>query len=157
MYSTEFGKLAHKEQIKDWWRHSNKNDAASQILHSYVRLHAIRMRHLNLDSLRRCGAYLPADVVEHLDKTSPVSTPVTHRRILKGRRDDVSDVTDFCKVLGISPERICRELIRYSRDSLPSERLLPEDPAILGFLPVELLTQLEIPLLAFQETNVYDI
>ena len=95
--------------------------------------------------------------MEHLDKTSPVSTTVTHRRILKGRRDDVSDVTDFCKVLGISPERICRELIRYSRDSLPSERRLPEDPAILGFLPVELLTQLEIPVLAFQETNVYDI
>ena len=157
MYSTEFGKLVHKEQIKDGWRRSNKNDAASQILHSYVRQHAIRMRLLNLDSLRRRVAYLPADVVEHLDKTSPVSTPVTHRRILKGRRDDVSDVTDFCKVLGISPRRICRELIRYSRDSLPSERRLPEDPAILGFLPVELLTQLEIPVLAFQETNVYDI
>src|SRR5437588_2325693 len=35
MYSTEFGKLAHKDQIKDGWRRSHKNDAARQILHSY--------------------------------------------------------------------------------------------------------------------------
>ena len=35
MYSTEFGELAHKDQIKDGWRRSNKNDAAQQILHSY--------------------------------------------------------------------------------------------------------------------------
>jgi len=27
MYSTEFGKLAHKTQIKAGWRQSNKNDA----------------------------------------------------------------------------------------------------------------------------------
>ena len=157
MYSTEFGELAHKEQIKDGWRRSNKNDAARQILHSYGRQHAIRMRLLNLDSLRRRGADLPADVVDHLDTTSTVSAPVTHRRMLKGRRDDVSNVMDFCKVLGISPESICRELIQYSQDSLPSEHRLPENAAMLLFLPVELLTQLEIPILAFQETDVYDI
>ena len=34
MYSTEYGELAHKEQIKDPWRPSNKNDVARQILHS---------------------------------------------------------------------------------------------------------------------------
>src|ERR1700759_1771378 len=28
MYSTEYGELAHKEQIKDPWRRSNKNDVA---------------------------------------------------------------------------------------------------------------------------------
>ena len=28
MYSTEYGELAHKEQIKDTWRRSNKNDVA---------------------------------------------------------------------------------------------------------------------------------
>jgi len=36
------------------------------------------------------------------------------------------------------------ELIPYSRRSLPPERRLPESPAILRALPVELLTQLEI-------------
>ena len=58
MYSTEFGELAHKEQIKDGWRHSNKNDVERQILHSYRRQPAIQMRLLNLNSLRRRGANL---------------------------------------------------------------------------------------------------
>ena len=60
-------------------------------------------------------------------------------------------------MLGISLDRICLELIRYSRHNLPTEPRLPEQPAILQLLPVELLTQLEIPVLAFQETDVYDI
>ena len=34
---------------------------------------------------------------------------------------------------------------------------LPEDHAMLGSLPVELLTRLEIPVLAFQEADVYEI
>jgi len=158
IYSTEFGELAHKEQIKDGWRRSNKNAVERQILHSYGRQHAIRMRLLNLNSLRRRGANLSDDVLGYLDKTtSTVSTPAPRGRILKGRRDDVSDVLDFCTVLGISLDRICLELIRYSRHNLPTERRLPEEPAILQLLPVELLTQLEIRVLAFQETDVYDI
>ena len=158
MYSTEFGELAHKEQIKDGWRRSNKNDAARQIVHSYERQHSIRMRLLNLESLRRHGADLSTDVLQHLDiTTSAVTAPVVRRRILKGRRDDVSNVLDFSKVSGVSLESICRELIRYSRHNLPTERRLPEDHAILQTLPVELLTQLEIPVLAFQECDVYDI
>jgi len=158
MYSTDFGELAHKEQIKDGWRRSNKNDVERQILHSYGRQHAIRMRLLNLNSLRRRGANPGDDVLGYLDKTtSTVSTPAPRGRILKGRRDDLSDVLDFCKVFGISLDRICLELIRYSQHNLPTERRLPEEPAILQLLPVELLTQLEIPVLAFQETDVYDI
>ena len=40
---------------------------------------------------------------------------------------------------------------------MPTERRLPEDPGILRSLPVELLTQLEGSVTAFQETNIYDI
>ena len=109
------------------------------------------MRLLNLESLRRAGDDLPTEVVEHLEKTSSAPTPLAHRRILKGRRDNVYNVIDFGRVCDISPETICRELIRYSRLNLPPERRLPENPAILRTLPVELLTQLEIPVLAFQE------
>jgi len=58
MYSTEFGELAHKTQIKAGWRQSNKNDASRQIVQSYSRQHGTRMRLLNLESLRRCGADL---------------------------------------------------------------------------------------------------
>ena len=41
MYSTEYGVVAHKEQIKDPWGRSNKNDLARQILQSYGRRHWI--------------------------------------------------------------------------------------------------------------------
>ena len=113
------------------------------------------MRLLNLNSLRRRGAILGDEVLGYLDKTtSTVCTPAPCGRIMKGRRDDVSDVLDFCKMLGISLDQICLELIRYSRHNLPTERRLPEEPAILQLLPVELLTQLEIRVLAFQETDI---
>ena len=115
------------------------------------------MRLLNLDSLRRRGADLPADVLHHLDKTSAVSGPLPRCRILKGHHDDVSDIIDFCKVLGVSSETMCRKLIRYGQHNLPADRPLPEDSATLGLLPVELLTQLEIPIPAFQDPEVYDI
>ena len=58
---------------------------------------------------------------------------------------------------GVSLESICRELIRYSRHNLPTERQLHEDHAILQSLPVELLTQPEILVVAFQESDVYDL
>ena len=131
MYSMEYGELAHKEQIKDLWRRSNKNDVARQILHSYGRRHGIRMRILTLESLRRHGANLDTEVLEHLDTTSTVSAPVPCGRLLKGRRGDVSEVLDFCRVLRISLESVYRELIRYSRHNLPTEHRLPENPVIL--------------------------
>ena len=70
MYSTVYGELAHKDQIKDGWRKSDKNDPERQIIHSYSRLHKIRMRLLTLDSLRDREADLPANILEHLDATS---------------------------------------------------------------------------------------
>jgi len=157
MYFTEYGELAHKEQIKDGWRGSNEIDAARQILSSYSRQHAIRMRILNFQCLQRAGADLTTEVVEHLEKTRPTPTPPAHRRSLKGRRDNIHDVVHFRRACDMSPQTIWRELIRYSRLSLPPERRLLENLSILRALPVELLTQLEIPVLAFQESGVYDI
>jgi len=116
------------------------------------------MRLLNRESRRRRGADLSADVLQHLaSTTSAVTAAVVRRRILKWRRDDVSNILDFRKVSGVPLESICPELIRYSRHNLSKERLLPEDHAILQSLPAEPLTQLEIPVVAFQESDVYDI
>jgi len=113
MYSTEFGELAYKEQIKDGWRRSNKNDAARKIVHSYSRQDAIRVRSLNLESVPRRGVDRSADVLQHLESTtSAVTAPVVRRRILKGRRDNVSNALDCSEVLGFSHKSICRELIR---------------------------------------------
>ena len=76
MYSRDYEQLAHKERIKDLWRRSNKNNVARQILHSHGRWHGIQMRLLTLESLRRHGANLDTDVLEHLVITSTVSAPV---------------------------------------------------------------------------------
>jgi len=158
MYSMEIGELAHKTQIKEEWRQSNKNDAARQIVHSYGRQHAIRMRLLNLESLKHRDANLYPDVLKHLHRTtSPVSPPVICRRILKGCRGDVSTIVDFSRISGVSLEIIYRELIRYSRHNLPIDPGLPQDHATLRSLPVELLTQLKVQVLTFQEADVYEI
>ena len=112
LYSTEFGELLHKAQIKDRWRRLNKNYVERQILHSYGRQHSIQITLLNLNSLRCRRANLGEDILGYLDKTtSTVSMPAPCRRILKGRRDDVFDIIDFCMVLGISLDGICLELI----------------------------------------------
>ena len=117
----------------------------------------MRMRLLNLDFLRRAGLELPADVVQHLEKTRTSQQPPSNRRVLKGRRDDIHDISDFGRVCNISPDTIRRELIRYSRLNLPHQQRLLEDGEILLTLPIELMTQLEIPVVAFQESDVYDI
>ena len=157
MYSTKYGELADKEQIKGPWRRSTKNDVARQILQSDSRQHGIRMSLLTLKSVRRHGADLDANVLEHLDTTNTVLVPVPRGRHLKGCHGDVSDVMDFCRVLKISRDSVYRESIHYSRHNLPTERRLPEAPMIQPSLPVELLTQLEVQVPAFQETEVYDI
>ena len=69
----------------------------------------------------------------------------------------MSDVLNFCRVLRISLESIYCELIRYSPHDLLTERRLPEDPVRIRSLSVELLTQPQVPVLAFEEIDVYDI
>ena len=79
------------------------------------------------------------------------AAPVVGRRVLKGRWEDVSNVVDFGRMSGVSLEIIYRELIGCSRHNQPAAHCLPEDHAMLRSLPVDLLTQLKIPVLAFQE------
>jgi len=158
MYSMEIGELAHNTRTKEGWCKSNKNDAARQILHSYGCQHAIWMRLLNLQLLKNRGADLSPDVLKHLDRTtSTVSPRVICRRILKGRRGAVSNIVDFSQILGVSLEIIYCELIRDSRHNQPIDNGLPEDHATRRSLPIELLTQLEVRVLTFQEADVYEI
>ena len=111
-----------------------------------------------LQSLKNRGADLSPDVLKHLDRTtSTVSPPVICRRILKRGRSDVSNIVDFSQISGVSLEIIYRELIRYSRHKLPIDHGLPADDATLRSLPIELLTQLEVPVLTFHEADVYEI
>jgi len=116
------------------------------------------MRLLDLQSLKTRRADLSPDILKHLDRTtSTVSPPVICRRILKGRRGDVSNIVDCSRISGVSLEIIYRELIRYSRHNLPIDHSLPEDHATLRSLPIELLTQREVRVLTFQEADIYEI
>ena len=126
-------------------------------MHSYGRQHAIRMRLLNLQSVKNRVADLSPDALRHLDRTtSTVSPLVICRRMLKGRRGDVPNIVDFSQISGLSLEIIYGELIRYSRHNLPIDHGLPEDYATLRSLPIEPLTQLQVPVLTFQEPDVYE-
>jgi len=108
----EIGELAHKMQIKEGWRQSNKGDATGQIMHSYSGQHAIRIRLLNLESLQDPREGLSTHVLKHLDQTtSRVSQPVIRQRILQRCRDDVSNVDDCSRISGVSLNIIYRELI----------------------------------------------
>jgi len=158
MYLTETAELAHKTKIKDGWRQSNKNDGSPEIVQSYSHQHAIQVRLLNLASIRRRGGDLSPDILQHLEMTSsPHPELISCKRILKGHQDDVSNLDDCSMDACVSFPIVCRELIRFSQHNLPPEHKLPENPAKLGSLPVGLLTQVEIPVQAFQESEVYDI
>jgi len=88
MYSTEFGELTHKEHIKDGWRRLNKKEVEQQILRSYGCQHAIRMRLLNLNSLRPRRTNLGNNILGSPDKTTgTVSMPAPRGTILKGGRN----------------------------------------------------------------------
>ena len=104
------------------------------------------------------GADLSVDLLQPLESTtSGVPAPVIRRWFLKRCRDDVSNFLGCSKVLGVSLESICGQFIRYSQHNLPTEHQLPEAHAILQSLPVELLRQLEIRVVPFKESDVYDI
>src|SRR5258706_8418696 len=51
MFSTDISELAHKQQIKDSYKASNKVDATLQILDIYARRQAFEMRLLNLKAV----------------------------------------------------------------------------------------------------------
>jgi len=157
VYSTEFGELAQKEQIKNGWPRSYKIDAAQQILNSYWAQYAIRMRLLNLEFLRDVDVELAAEVLNHLEKTTISQQPPSSSSVLKGRHEDICDVIDFGRVCDIPQETICQESIQYSPLNFAHLQRLPKDTQILHSLPIELLTQPEIPILAFQESDVYEI
>jgi len=65
----------------------------------------------------------------------------------------MSNIFNFSKVAGVPLESICRELIPYSWHNPPTERQFPEHHAILHSLLVELLTELEIPIVAFPKAT----
>jgi len=95
MYSTEISELAHKDQIKDGYRRSNKNDAARQILLQYGRQHALGMRLQTIEALSKVQAVI---VAEHSGmEMLAFSSHSTLRRFFKDRMKNTSTLTELCQ------------------------------------------------------------
>src|SRR5205807_6416026 len=98
MYSTDIGELAHKEQLKEGYRRSNKNDAARQILSDYGRRHALGMKLQTTEELLKGGNVLrTGDVATDIPVSSDYSV---HRRVLRGRVN-TGNIIDLCRILEI--------------------------------------------------------
>ena len=149
MYSTEIGDLAHKDQIKEGYRRSNKNEAARQILSHYGRQHVLGMRLQTLDLL------LKAENVVARERTGR-ETAAAPRRILKGRMKNVSTRTELSRTCNIDYGDIM-EMLRFTKQTVADNHPLSSDPTELGLLPVEQFTHHEILVTDFQETDIFQI
>ena len=155
MYSTEIGELAHKDQIKDGYRRSNKNDAAQQLLSEYGRQHALGMRLQTIEALSKVKGVIVAE--DSRMEMPAFSIHSTARRILKGRMKNTSTLPELCATLNIHYSDMMQEILRFTRQTAVDDRRLPADPTELGLLPVEGFAQLEIPVADFQETDRFQI
>ena len=154
MYSTEIGELAHKDQIKEGYRQSNKNEASRQILSQYGRQHALGMRLQTLDVLWKTENVI---AIEGSWRETAAASHSTSRRILKGRMKNISTLTELCRNCNIDYGDIMEEMLRFTKQTVADDHPLPPDPTELGLLPVEQFTHLEIPVADFQETDVFQI
>ena len=79
------------------------------------------------------------------------------RRLLRGRDKNINNLKQLSENLGIPVDLIFNKLIGYSRRSLENADCLTGNRERLETMPVERFNQLQIAVLAFQETDVYDI
>jgi len=155
MYSTEIGELAHKDQIKDGYRRSNKNNAARLILSQYGRQHAVGMRSQTIEALSKVkGVIVAEDSGMEMPAFSSHSTP---RQVLKGHIKNSSTLTELCATLNIHHSDMRQEILRFTRLTAADDGRLPADPTDLGLLPVKGFAPLEIPVADFQETDRFQI
>jgi len=155
MYSTEIGELAPKDQIKDCYRRSNKNEAAQQILSLYGRRDALGMRLQTIEALSKVESEI---VVE--DSGIEMATGRSRSppgRVLKGRVKNTSTLTELCTPLDIHYSHIMDEILRFIRQTAADDQRLPADLGKLGLLPVEEFAQPEIPVPDIQETERFQI
>src|SRR5437879_12607356 len=98
MYSTDVGELAHKEQLKEGYWRSNKNDAARQILSDYGRLHVLGMKLQTTEELLKGGnALRTGDVATDIPVSSDYSV---HRRALRGHVN-TGNIIDLYRIVDI--------------------------------------------------------
>ena len=156
MYSTDIGEPAHKEQIREGYRRSNKNHATRQILAQYSKQHAIEMRLLTMEALQKANDEFETGNVG-VSNQGIRPTPQTPWRALRGRTRNGGTVFELCLALEIHYDDLAVELINYLRQTMADERQLPVDTCEQKVLPAEQFTQLKIPVPDFQETDIFQV
>jgi len=155
MYSTEIGEQSYKDQIKDGYRRSNKNEAARQILSNYGRQHALEIRLQTIEALSKVeGVIVVDDSGMEMPTVPSRSTPCP---VLKGRMKNTSTLTELSTALNIHYSNMMEKILRFIRQTAADDGRLPADPTELGLLPVEGFAQRVIPVPNFQETDRFQI
>jgi len=153
MYSTEISELAQKDQIKDGYGRSNKNEAGRQILVQYCRQHALRMRLQTIEALLKRGVIVVENSGMEMPTSSSHSAP---RRMLKGHIN-IGTLSEACQAHEIEYCDMMEEMLRFIKQTAADDPRLPADPTGLELLPVERFTRLEIPVSDIQEGDVFQI
>jgi len=80
-------------------------------------------------------------------------------RILKGRRKNISTLTELCRIFNIDYGDIVEGILRFTKQTVADNHLLSSDQTEQGLLrlPVERFIDTEIPVADFQETDVIQI
>ena len=119
IYSTEMGELAHKEQIKEGYRRSNRNNAARQILSYYGRKHVLGMRLQTMEALSKAEN---AFVIGNGGMEAPASSRSAARRVHKGcMMENIGTRTKLCRALNIDYSNMSEKMLRFIRQTIADD------------------------------------
>ena len=166
LFSTDISELAHKTQIKESYRRSNKNNAATQILDNYSRVHAFGMHILNL---RAVIEHAPQDLEKGIKRSrieevlgtetnfrgsSTNTTQSPPKRVLRSPDEGTKSLHDVTVVLGIPDLAMC--ILRYAKsNNLGGPKGLPESIENLCRCPAQRFKMLQVPVPVFQDPDSY--
>jgi len=132
-YSTEIGELAYKEQIKDTYQRSNKNEAAQQILSQYGRQYTLGMRLQTIEALLKTGVIMVGNSKMEMPTSSGYSAPLG---MLKGGTN-IGTLSELCQGHEIQYCDMIEKMLCVFKPTTVDDPRLRADPTQLGFLPVE--------------------
>jgi len=92
IYSTVMGELAHKEQIKDSYQRSTKNEATRRSLSQYGRQHALGMCLQTIEALVKTGVIVVGNSGMEMRTSSSCSIP---RRMVKSHTN-LGTLSELC-------------------------------------------------------------
>lgn len=121
MYSTEIGESSHRTQIKEGYRHSNRNDYVHQILAHYGRHQAFHMQIENLRALTQ-GGKDNEDLANVLGPGPEAGKSIGLRR-LRGRHRGNRTLAGILELF--RDVDLLQLLETYSRLNLAADRQLP--------------------------------